>query len=134
MANGKSKPGNIAEYINAAPEAAQQKLLEIYDCIHAAAPGATEAIKWSMPAFSYHRILVAFAGFKHHIGFYPTPSAIKAFEKQLSKYVHASGSVQFPLDKPLPLPLIRKMTLFRVKECLQEDKNWRTVPAKKKSS
>ena len=78
-----------------------------------------------MPAFSYRRILVTFAAFKHHIGFYPTPSAVKAFEKNLSKFKTARGSIQFPLEKPLPLPLIRKITAFRVRESNEEDKKWR---------
>lgn len=94
--------------------------------IRAAAPGATEGLKWSMPAYSYRRILVTFAGFKHHIGFYPTPSAVKAFAKQLSGFKTAEGSIQFPLDKPLPLDLIRKITAFRVRESVEEDKKWKT--------
>ncbi len=99
--------------------------MQLYDCVRAAAPGATEGLKWGMPAFSYHRILVTFAGFKRHIGFYPTPSAVKAFEEKLTCYITAESSIQFPLDKPLPLSLIRKIILFRVKECLQEDKKWK---------
>ncbi len=79
-----------------------------------------------MPAFSYKRILVTFAAFQHHIGFYPTPSAVKAFAKDLAKFKTASGSIQFPLDRPLPLPLIRKITAFRLQESLTEDKKWRT--------
>ena len=79
-----------------------------------------------MPAFSYRRILVTFAAFKHHIGFYPTPSAVKAFAKDLAKFATARGSIQFPLEKPLPLPLIRKITAFRVRESIEEDKKWRT--------
>jgi uncharacterized protein YdhG (YjbR/CyaY superfamily) len=78
-----------------------------------------------MPAFSYHRILVTFAAFKHHIGFYPTPSAVKAFAKDLSKFPTADASIQFPLEKPLPLTLIRKITEFRVRESTEEDKKWR---------
>jgi uncharacterized protein YdhG (YjbR/CyaY superfamily) len=79
-----------------------------------------------MPAFSYHRILVTFAAFKHHIGFYPTPLAVKAFAKDLTKFATAKGSIQFPLEKPLPLPLIRKITVFRVRESLEKDEKWRT--------
>ena len=123
---GMPKPKGIEEYIAFAPEASQEKLYEMLDCVRAAAPGAEEGLKWGMPAFSYKRILVTFAGFKQHIGFYPTPSAVKAFKKELLKFKTAEGSIQFPLDKPLPLPLIRKITMFRVKESLQEDKKWRT--------
>ena len=122
----KKRPATIAEYINAAPKETRAKLREMHKCIRAAAPGAIEGLKWGMPAFSYKRILVTFAVFKHHIGFYPTPSAVKAFEKELSKYVTAKGSIQFPLEKPLPSPLIRKITAFRVRESLERDKTWRT--------
>ena len=122
---GTPKPKTIIEYISATPTEAQEKLYEIYACIREAAPGATEGLKWGMPAFSYQRILVTFAVFKHPIGFYPTPSAVKAFEKSLSKYTTASSSIQFPLDKPLPLSLISKITRFRVQESLEEDKKWK---------
>jgi uncharacterized protein YdhG (YjbR/CyaY superfamily) len=122
----KARPKNIAEYIDAAPKEAQKKLREIYVCIRKAAPGATEGLKWGMPAFSYRRILVMFAGFKHHIGFYPTPSAVSAFAKDLVKFVTARGSIQFPLEKPLPLALIRKITTFRVRESVEQDRKWKT--------
>ena len=95
-------------------------------CIRTSAPGAKESLKWGMPAFSYRRILVTFAAFKHHIGFYPTPSAVRAFGNDLSKFATARGSIQFPLEKPLPLPLIRKITAFRVRESIEEDRKWRT--------
>lgn len=126
MTSKKARPTNIAEYIDAAPKEAQKKLREILVCIRAAAPGAKESLKWGMPAFSYQRILVTFKAFKHHLGFYPTPSAVKAFAKELSKFTTASASIQFPLDKPLPLTLIRKITVFRVKESIAEDAKWRT--------
>jgi len=126
MATKKTKPTTVTEYINAAPKEARQKLREMRATVRAAAPGAAEGLKWSMPAYSYRRILVTFAGFKHHIGFYPTPSAVKAFAKQLSGFKTAAGSIQFPLDKPLPLDLIRKITAFRVKESVEEDKKWKT--------
>jgi uncharacterized protein YdhG (YjbR/CyaY superfamily) len=102
-----ARPTSITEYINDAPKEARKKLRE-------------------MRAFSHHRILVTFAAFEHHIGFYPTPSAVKAFAKELSKFVTASSSIQFPLEKPLPLALIRRITEFRVQECTQEDAKWRT--------
>lgn len=126
MASKKAQPANIVEYIDAAPKETQKKLREMLACIRKAAPGAEEGLKWGMPAFSYRRILVTFKAFKHHIGFYPTPSAVKAFAKELSRFKTASASIQFPLDKPLPLALIRKITAFRVKESLEEDAKWRT--------
>ena len=122
----KLKPTTIEEYIDAAPEAAQEKLLQLHECIRAAAPGATESLKWRMPAYSYQKILVTFAVFKNHIGFYPMLSAIEAFAKDLTKYKTAQGSIQFPLEQPLPLPLIRKIILFRVKESKDDVIKWRS--------
>ena len=126
MISTKTRPKTIDEYIRAAPKEVQKKLREMHACIRAAAPGAKEGLKWGMPAFSYKRILVAFAAHQHHIGFYPTPSAVSAFAKDLTKFATAKGSIQFPLEKPLPLPLIRKITAFRVRESLNQDKKWRT--------
>lgn len=126
MITRKTKPKTITEYINTAPKESREKLREMRRCIREAAPGAKESLKWGMPAFSYRRILVMFAGFKHHIGFYPTPSAVNAFTKDLSKFSTAKGSIQFPLEKPLPLPLIRKITAFRIRESKEEDIKWRS--------
>ncbi|HKZ40169.1 MAG TPA: DUF1801 domain-containing protein [Candidatus Hodarchaeales archaeon] len=126
MSSRKAKPKTISEYIEAAPKETRDKLREMCMCIREAAPGAKEGLKWGMPAFSYRRILVTFAVFKHHIGFYPTPSAVKAFAKNLSRFKTAKGSIQFPLEKPLPLPLIRKITAFRVRESTAEDRKWRS--------
>jgi len=126
MTPKKARPKSITEYINASPKQAQKKLREMRACIRASAPGAKESLKWGMPAFSYGRILVTFAAFKHHIGFYPTPSAVRAFANDLLKFATAKGSIQFPLEKPLPLPLIRKITAFRVRESIEEDRKWRT--------
>ena len=127
MTPQKARPKNITEYINAAPKEARKKLREMRACIRASAPGAEESLKWGLPAFSYRRILVMFAAFKHHIGFYPTSSAVKAFAKDLSKFATSRGGIQFPLEKALPLPLIRKITAFRVRESMEKDKKWRTA-------
>lgn len=126
MTPKKARPESITEYVDAAPKEARKKLREMRACIRASAPGAKESLKWGMPAFSYERILVTFAAHKNHIGFYPTPSAVKAFAKELSKFATASGSIQFPLDKPLPLPLIRRITAYRVRESNEKDGKWRT--------
>jgi uncharacterized protein YdhG (YjbR/CyaY superfamily) len=126
MTSKKARPKTITEYIEAAPQESQKKLREMHACIRKSAPGAGEGLKWGLPAFSYRRILVVFAAHKTHIGFYPTPSAVKAFAKDLSKFVTAKGSIQFPLEKPLPLPLIRKITAFRVRESTEQDKKWKT--------
>ena len=122
----KPRPSTISDYINAAPEEARKKLREMRACIRKAAPTAQEGLRWSMPSFSHRRILVMFAAHKNHIGFYPTPSAVKAFAKELSKFHTAKGSIQFPLDKPLPVRLILTITAFRVQESLAQDKKWRT--------
>jgi uncharacterized protein YdhG (YjbR/CyaY superfamily) len=126
MTPKKARPKSITEYIHAAPKEARKKLREMRACIRAAAPGAKESLKWGMPAVSYRRILVAFAAHKHHIGFYPTPSAVRAFAHDLSRFATATGSIQFPLEKPLPLPLIRKITAFRVRESIEVDRKWKT--------
>jgi len=126
MASKKARPKNVTEYINAASKEAQKKLREMRACIRAVAPGAGESLKWGRPAFSYERILVMFAAFKNHLGFYPTPPAVKAFAKELAEFATASASIQFPIDKPLPLSLIRKITAFRVRESIEEDGKWRT--------
>ena len=126
MAPKKTRPTTVPEYIDAAPKEAQKKLRELRAVIRKAAPKAKEGLKWGMPAYSLERILVTFAGFKHHVGFYPTPSAVKAFAKELSKFKQSSAAIQFPLDKPLPLELIRKITAFRVRESVEQDAKWRT--------
>ena len=125
MASKKASPNSVSEYINAAPKGAQKKLREMRACIRKAAPGAEESLKWGMPAFSYRRILVTFAAFKNHIGFYPTPSAVKAFTDDLRRFTTAKASIQFPLEKQLPLSLIRKITAFRVRESIERDGKWR---------
>jgi uncharacterized protein YdhG (YjbR/CyaY superfamily) len=126
MAPKKERPKSITEYIDAAPKETRKKLRELQACIRTSAPGATESLKWGMPAFSYQRILVTFAAHKTHIGFYPTPSAVRAFTKELSKFTTAKGSIQLPLEKSLPLALIRKITAFRVRESIEQDKKWKT--------
>jgi uncharacterized protein YdhG (YjbR/CyaY superfamily) len=126
MTPQKARPKTIAEYIDAAPKETQKKLHQMHACIRKAAPGAEEGLKWGMPAYSYQRILVTFAILKKHIGFYPTPSAVRAFAKELSTFATARGSIQIPLDKPLPLPLIGKITAFRARESKEEDVKWKT--------
>lgn len=120
------KPKKVAEYIAQAPKETRKRLRDMRSTIRQAAPGATEALKWGMPGYSYKRILVTFAVFKNHIGFYPTPLAVKHFAKQLSKYKTAKGSIQFPHNKPLPLALIRKITAFRSRESILQNGKWRT--------
>jgi uncharacterized protein YdhG (YjbR/CyaY superfamily) len=91
-------------------------LYELRQTIREAAPDAEETINYQMPTFTLNGNLVHFAAFKNHIGFYPTPTGIDAFKKELSVYKGAKGSVQFPIDQPLPLALIRRIVEYRVKE------------------
>ena len=111
---------NIDEYISAFPDNVQKRLQDIRTTIQKAAPDAEETINYAIPTFTLNGNLVHFAGFKNHIGFYPAPSGIEAFKKELSVYEGAKGSVQFPLDKPLPLGLVTKIVKFRVKENLEK--------------
>jgi uncharacterized protein YdhG (YjbR/CyaY superfamily) len=109
----------IDEYISTFPEEVQRILQELRQTIQEAAPEAEETINYQMPTFTLNGNLVHFAAFKNHIGFYPTPSGIEAFEKELSRYKGAKGSVQIPIDEPLPLPLIRRIVEYRVRENLE---------------
>jgi uncharacterized protein YdhG (YjbR/CyaY superfamily) len=127
MITRKTKPQSIEEYIEAAPLEAQDKLRQLHACIRAAAPGVKESLKWSMPAYSYQKILVTFAVFKNHIGFYPMPSALEAFAQDLTKYKTAKGSIQFRMDERLPLSLISKIVKFRVRESVAGNIKWRSI-------
>ena len=120
------RPATVAQYISAAPKEARAKLRELRAIITAAAPGATQDLKWGMPSFSHDRILVTFAAFKNHIGFFPTPPAVRAFKSELVKFKTSSATIQFPLDQPLPRALITKITRYRVKEAKSKDAKWRT--------
>ena len=126
MVSKKVKPTTIEEYIESAPVESRDKLRQMHQCVRESAAGATESLKWGMPAYSFQKILVTYAAFKHHIGFYPMPSAIKAFAKDLKNYKTAEGSVQFPLDQKLPLALIKKMVKFRVKESREGIIKWKS--------
>ena len=112
---------NINEYIAAFPKQVQEILEKLRATIRKAAPGAEETINYAIPTFTLNGNLVHFAAFKNHIGFYPAPSGIEAFKKELSVYEGAKGSVQFPIDKPLPLGLVTKIVKFRVKENLEKE-------------
>ncbi len=109
-------PKTIDTYISGFREDVQQILEEIRGVIKDAAPEAEEAIKYQIPTFVLNGNLVHFAAFQKHIGFYPTPSGIAQFKDALSAYSSAKGSVQFPLDSPIPYSLIKKIVKFRVKE------------------
>ena len=114
--------GNIDGYIAGFPEQIRKKLEEMRMIVKKAAPGAEETINYGVPTLILSGNLIHFGGFKNHIGFYPAPSGIEAFKKELSVYEGAKGSVKFPVNKPLPAALIAKIVKFRVKENLEKAK------------
>jgi len=120
MTNDKTAPTNIDEYIAQFPKDVQEILQELRATIRAAAPEAEEAISYQMPTFKLKGYLVYFAAYKNHIGFYPVPRGIEAFKEELSAYKGGKGTVQFPIDKPLPLELISKIVRYRVAENLEK--------------
>jgi uncharacterized protein YdhG (YjbR/CyaY superfamily) len=116
MEGKKSQPTTIDEYIAQFPEDVQQILNKIRAVIKETAPDAVEKISYQMPAFYLNGGLAWFAAYKHHIGFYPRPSGIEEFKEELSAYKGNKGTIQFPLDKPIPYDLIRKIVRYRIAE------------------
>jgi len=113
----------IEQYISKFPKEVQHRLQEIRKIIKVVAPEAVELIVYGMPAYkTYGKPLVYFAGYKNHIGFYATPSGHEQFAAELSQYKQGKGSVQFPLDRPMPYDLIKKIVVFRVEENLRNRK------------
>ena len=112
----KSEMNEIDQYIFDFPEAVQTKMQQLRKVINKAAPDAQEVISYKIPAFKLNGILVYFAGYKNHIGFYPTSKGIEAFKEELTDYKWSKGAIQFPLDKPLPVNLIEKIVKSRVKD------------------
>jgi len=115
-----NKPTDIDAYISDFPESTQKLLQEVRSIVKQAAPQAAEVISYGMPAFRQDGMLVYFAAFKNHIGFYPIPSGIAAFKEDLSAFKCTKGSVHFPLDKPLPAELITRIVTFRLSENRQK--------------
>ena len=117
---------DVDDYINKAPEQTRSYLRQVREIIKGVAPDVEEKISYQMPTFFLNGNLVHFAAFKGHIGFYPTPSGIEAFKQELSVYEGAKGSVQFPLDRPMPLKLVTRIVKYRVAENLKKpEKNRR---------
>lgn len=116
------KPENIDQYIANFPVETQKLLRQIRETIHKAVPEAKEVISYGMPAFKQNTVLVYFAGYAKHIGFYPTGSGIEAFKEEFTQYKWSKGAVQFPLDKPLPLELITRITKFKAERDLEKVK------------
>ena len=113
---------NFDEYIALFPDDTKVKLVQMRELIRSLVPEASEKISYQMPTFYLNGNLVHFAGYKHHIGFYPGASGIAAFENELAGYKHAKGSVQFPLDRELPTELITKIVEFRREESINKKK------------
>ena len=111
---------SVDEYIGSLPEELGGLMEQMRQAIRQAAPEAGEKISYSMPAFTFHGMLVYYAAHKRHIGFYPVSSAIHAFREELAPYETSKGTVRLPLDRPLPLALIRRMVEYRVNEQLEK--------------
>lgn len=120
METDKTAPKNIDEYIAGYPKDIQEILEKIRAIVRKAAPDAQEAIKYQMPTFVLGGNLVHFAAFKNHIGLYPTPSGTEKFKTELAPYEGGKGSIQFPLNRPIPYDLISQIVAFRVKENLEK--------------
>ena len=120
MKKDQKVPNTIDEYIAGFPKDVQAILKKVRATIRKVAPDAEEKISYQMPTFAQKGILVHFAAHEEHLGFYPTPTGIAAFQKQLSAYEGGKGSVQFPYDQPIPYGLIEKIVKFRVKENLEK--------------
>lgn len=116
MISPTTKVESVDQYINSFPPTTKKLLKQFRALIKKSVPGVDETISYNMPAYKYQGILVYFAGYEKHIGFYPMPSAIIKFKKEFSVYKSAKGSVQFPLDEPLPVKLIEDVLKFRIKE------------------
>ena len=121
MKNSQTSVGSIDEYIAAFPAEIQETLQKIRQVIRDAAPEASEAISYQMPTFKLNGNLVHFAAFKDHIGFFPTPSGVEAYP-ELMQYKTGKGTLQFPLDQPIPYELIRRVVEFRVSEAESKKK------------
>ncbi len=120
MDPSKNKIKTVDEYIESFPMEIRMILEKMRRTIREAAPQAEETISYHMPAYKLNgKNLVFFAAFKNHIGFYPIPSGIEAFKKELSSYEQGKGSVQFPFDEPIPYDLVKKIVIFRLKESLK---------------
>jgi uncharacterized protein YdhG (YjbR/CyaY superfamily) len=120
MKKGKPVSKNIDEYIADFPKDVQKLLQQLRSTIKKTAPNAEEKIAYGIPTFTLNGNLVHFGAYKTHIGFYPAPSGLEAFEKELAPYVTGKGTAQFPLDKPLPLDLITEIVKFRVMKNLEK--------------
>lgn len=112
---------NIDEYIERFPEEVQIIMQKLRATIKEAAPGAEEVISYQIPAFKYHGMLVYFAGYKNHIGFYPTSTLMEVFKDRLVNYKTSKGAIQFPIEKAIPLTLVKDIVKFKINENLEKE-------------
>ena len=129
------KPATVEEYLMLFPPATRKILEKVRDTIRKAAPAAKEYMGYGMPAYNHNGPLVYFGGYKQHVGFYATPTGHSQFSKELSRYKQGKGSVQFPLEEPMPLALISRIVAYRIKEnASKEEERKKKSPAKKAAS
>jgi len=122
MKAASTKFKTVDEYISAFPPSTQKILKDVRKIIHEAVPQAEDVISYNMPATKLKSILVYYAAYEKHIGFYPTASPIEVFKDQLSDYKFSKGAIQFPIDKPMPFDLITRIVKFRMKEVQEKEK------------
>lgn len=120
-----AKPKSVAEYIAAAPRESRAKLRQVRAAVRKGAPGAKEELKWNMPAVSYHRIVIMYAAFKNHISLFSMAASLKAFKSELKGFRTGRGTIQMPLDRPMPVALIRRISAWRAQQVREQDARWR---------
>lgn len=118
------KPKNVQEYIDAAPQEAKEKLLELRATLKEAAPDAVEKLKWGIPVLEEKRILFSYAAYKSHLNFTPTKPSMEPFKEELKPFKTSQDTVHFPYDKPLPKTIIRKIAAYRVRDVRENDARW----------
>ena len=119
------KPSTVDGYIAAAPTDAQARLREMRRCLREAAPAAEESLKWGKPAFSLGTVLFVYAAHRHHVSLHPAPETVAHFASELADYPTSGNTIQFPLDQPLPLKLIRRIAEFRVRAVVDDGAGWK---------
>lgn len=126
--NKKKKAATVEEYIASFPPSVRKKLKQIRSLIKKGPPEITEKIGYGMPSYAYHGVLLYFAAYEKHIGFYAMPSAMKKYADEIEKYDHSSGTIRFNIEKELPLKLIEKIIKFRIKENADKKKGKKNQP------
>lgn len=120
-----TRPQTISEYIDSAPAEARDKLRRLQTILDSVAPNAKITIKWGNPVYEEKRILFAFAAYKDHLNFIPTPAALQAFRSELKQYTTGRGSIKLPYDMPLPEDLLRAIAVYRYNDVRDNDAHWK---------